>query len=337
MRNRLPLIGITMGDAAGISPEVVVRALADPSVLEVCRPLLIGDIAILQRAATLTEVPLAFAAYDRFEAVDFESPSLPVLQNNGTTLESFEPGRVQAACGRAFMEAIRWSARLALEGQIDAIASAPTHKEAMQAAGYAYSGQTDCYAEMAGVRDYFTVLTGGALRLFLLSSHVSLLEAIRLVTRERLMEVGRIADRALRELWGIERPRIAVAGLNPHAGDGGLFGREEIDLIIPAIQNLQADGCRIEGPFPADSLLFQAESGTHDGVIVMYHDQGVIPLKRYGYVTVIAGTPFIRTTAGHGTAYVIAWQGKARGEVMARAITTAAELARLRLASKAAA
>jgi len=332
MKRMQPIVGVTMGDAAGISPEVVVRALADSPPTRDYQPVIIGDLTVLERARDLTGANLTLAPVESIEAVPALSGAVPVLQNEATTVGDFKPGHVQASCGRAFMAAIRWSAQLALEGKIDAIASAPTNKESMQAAGDLYSGQTDCYAEMAGVQDYFTILTGGTLRLYLLSSHVSLARAIELVTRERILDVARIADQSLRELWGIESPRIAVAGLNPHAGDGGLFGREEIDEVIPAIEALQQEGYRIEGPFPSDSLLYSAEKGHYDGVIVMYHDQGVIPLKRYGYVTVIAGTPFIRTTAGHGTAYDIAWQGKASGDVMRRAIEVAAQLASLRMA-----
>jgi 4-hydroxythreonine-4-phosphate dehydrogenase len=330
MKNQKPIVAVTLGDAAGISPEVVAQALGQPRVRQICRPVVIGDAEILLRAAEVTRVPLKPAVSACFEDLDFTEPAIPVLQNEETTVGDFEVGRVQANCGRAFVAAIEWSARLALEGKVQAIASAPTNKESMHAAGYHYTGQTDIYAEIAGVEKYFTILTGGKLRLFLLSSHVSLAQAIELVTRERILEVGEIADRALRELWGIDAPRIAVAGLNPHAGDGGLFGREEIERITPAIQALRDQGKRFEGPFPSDSLLHRAESGVYDGVVVMYHDQGVIPLKKHGYITVIAGTPFIRTTAGHGTAYDIAWQGKADGRVMARAIETAAELANLK-------
>jgi 4-phospho-D-threonate 3-dehydrogenase / 4-phospho-D-erythronate 3-dehydrogenase len=242
----------------------------------------------------------------------------------------FEAGRVNASCGQAFVDYIRASARLALDGDIDAIASAPTNKEAMHAAGHLYAGQTEVFAEATDTKNFFTVLTGGKVKVFLVSSHVSLREAIDLVKPERVERVIRIAREALRELWHVENPKLAVAGLNPHAGDGGLFGREEIEHVIPVMQRLSAEGFDLVGPGPADSLYYAAEQGAYDGVIGMYHDQGVIPLKRYGYVTVIAGTPIIRTTAGHGTAYDIAGQGIAKPDVLIRAIQLAAELADLR-------
>lgn len=247
-----------------------------------------------------------------------------VLDLNNLSPAEVPVGRVSAAAGAAFVQYIRKAATLALEGGIDAIASAPTNKEAMNLAGFHYAGQTEVFAEVCGTQDYFTVLTGGPLKVFLLSSHVSLVEAIRLVTPDRIERVIRIAHNAMRELWQMERPRIAVAGLNPHAGDSGLFGREEIESVSPVIERLAAEGIDVRGPFSADSLYHSAENGSCDAVVGMYHDQGVIPLKKYGYVTVIAGTPILRTTAGHGTAYDIAGQGIADASVMTRAAARAA-------------
>jgi 4-phospho-D-threonate 3-dehydrogenase / 4-phospho-D-erythronate 3-dehydrogenase len=328
----LPLVGVTMGDPAGIGPEIVAKALADDAVRSVCRPLVIGDARIMAEALKLQPTSLEIRAVKTVAEARFAPGTIEVLDLQNIAPEDFERGRINASCGRAFVDYIRHSARLALAGEIDAIASAPTNKEAMHAAGQYYPGQTEIFAEECGVKQPFTVLTGGRMRVFLLSSHVSLRQAIDLVRQERVESVIRQADAALRELWGVERPRIVVAGLNPHAGDGGLFGLEEIDEVIPVVERLRAEGFSLDGPGPADSVYHAADRGDYDGVIGMYHDQGVIPLKRYGYVTVIAGTPIIRTTAGHGTAYDIAWKGVGRADVMARAITLAAELAELRKA-----
>lgn len=329
MSRQLPIIGITLGDAAGISPEIVVKALCEPEVFAVCRPLVIGDFRIVANAAEqFSTRPLAVVSISSVD--DFRPGVINVLDVPNLPPGSFELGKVSAAAGDAFVQWIRHAARLALDGKIDAIASAPTNKESMNLAGHEYAGQTEVFAEVCGTRDYFTVLTGGPLKVFLLSSHVSLRGAIELVTPERLESVIRIAASAMRELWGKDNPKISVAGLNPHAGDGGLFGQEEIESVTPTIRKLQREGIRVDGPHPADSLYFSAEKGSCDALVGMYHDQGVIPLKKYGYVTVIAGTPIIRTTAGHGTAYDIAGKGVADASVMVRAIKLAAELAVIR-------
>jgi 4-hydroxythreonine-4-phosphate dehydrogenase len=326
-----PIVGITMGDAGGIGPEIVARSLCAPEVLAACRPLLIGDAGVMQEALAFAPVPIRLRPVGSVADARFEPGVIDMIDLANLPAGSYRRGGVDAACGRAFVEAIRCSADLANSGQIAAVASGPTNKESMHAAGFTqYSGQTDIYAEMCQARTYFTVLVGGRSRVFLVSSHVSLREAIARVTRPEIERVIRIAEQSLRELWKIEHPRIGVAGLNPHAGDGGLFGREEIEAIIPVVEQLRAEGIDVRGPESADSLYWASDQGEYDGVVGMYHDQGVIPLKRYGYVTVIAGTSIIRTTAGHGTAYDIAWQGKARSSVMERAIVVAAELAALR-------
>ncbi len=329
-RGGRPLIGITLGDAAGISPEIVVKALARDDVAAACDAVVVGDARIVEDALRYAPSPMIVRAVDRVADARFQAGAITVLDARNLAPGEFAIGKVDPRCGRAFVEYIQTATRLALDGAIDAVASAPTNKESMNAAGFKYAGQTEIFAEICGTKRFFTVLTGGPLRVFLLSSHVSLSRAVQLVDQARVESVIRIADAALRELWRIGKPRIAVAGLNPHAGDGGLFGQEEIEHINPVIERLAAEGIGVEGPYPADSLYHAAESGKYDGIIGMYHDQGVIPLKKYGYVTVIAGTPILRTTAGHGTAYDIAGKGIADASVMARAITTAAELVRLR-------
>lgn len=332
MSDSRPIIAITMGDAAGIGPEVVAKALQSARVHAECRPVVIGDARIMREAMKLAPQPLTVHAVRGVADAAYAPGTIDVLDLANLAPGEFKIGAINAKCGRAFVDYIRLSARLALSGEVDAVASAPTNKESMHAAGEIYSGQTDIYAEEAGTKDYFTVLTGGKNRVFLVTSHVSLKQAIAMVTRDRVERVIRIAHQGLRDLWMIANPRIGVAGLNPHAGDGGLFGDEEIDEVIPVVEKLKAEGMNLTGPDPADSLYWMSDQGLYDGIIGMYHDQGVIPLKRYGYVTVIVGTPLIRTTAGHGTAYEIAWKGVARAEVMENAILVAADLARRRKA-----
>jgi 4-phospho-D-threonate 3-dehydrogenase / 4-phospho-D-erythronate 3-dehydrogenase len=330
LKDLRPIIGITLGDAAGIAPEVVIKALESPEIYRTCRPVVVGDARIVQYATRFASKPLQIKAINAVQDGEYKLGTVDVYDIPNLAPEDYEVGKTNASCGQAFVEYIRATAQLALRGEIEAIASAPTNKEAMHAAGHKYAGQTEVFAEAAGTKDFFTVLTGGNVKVFLLSSHVSLRKAIEMVTQERLESVIRVARTALHEIWGITRPKIAIAGLNPHAGDGGLFGQEEIEEVIPVVKKLQAEGFDLVGPAPSDSLYYSAEQGAYDGVIGMYHDQGVIPLKRYGYVTVIAGTPFIRTTAGHGTAYDIANKGVANPDVMKRAILLAAELAMLK-------
>ena len=320
-----------MGDAGGIGPEIVARSLCSPEVIAACRPLLIGDASVMREAFAYVKSPPNVRIVSEAAAARYEPGVIDLLDLANLPPGSYQRGQVDAACGRAFVETIRCSADLANRAEIDAGASGPTNKESMHAAGFTqYSGQTDIYAEMCGASQYYTVLVGGRSRVYLVSSHVSLREAIERVTQTNVEAIIRMADQSLRDLWRIERPRIGVAGLNPHAGDGGLFGREEIELVIPVVERVRSEGIDVRGPEPSDSLYWAADQGHYDGIVGMYHDQGVIPLKRYGYVTVIAGTSIIRTTAGHGTAYDIAWQGKARSNVMEHAIVLAAELAALR-------
>jgi len=325
-----PIIAITIGDPAGVGPEIVVNALLRPEINDLCRPLIIGSFAILEDVIRMLDVHAIINCITQPDAGHYVLGTINLIDLANIAPNDFVYGKVNSACGQAFVEYIQCSGRLAMEGKVDAVASAPTNKESMHAAGHKYTGQTDIYAEIAGISNYFTILTGGNMRVFLISCHVPLSEAITLITPDRMENVLRIAKSSLTELWGIENPRIGVAGLNPHAGDGGLFGKEEIDVIIPVIEKLRAEGFNIDGPISADTFYHQADHGRYDGVIGMYHDQGVIPLKRYGYVTVIAGTPILRTTAGHGTAYDIAGKGIADASVMVSAILAAAELASLR-------
>lgn len=334
----LPVVGITLGDAAGIAPEIIAKSFASGALYDKCRPFVIGDARIVRNALALASgsgdqpagLPLSVRAIHSVDDARYEPGVIDVFDLENLAPDAYTPGQINASCGAAFVEYIRTAARMALDGRIDAIASAPTNKEAMHAAGHFYAGQTEVFAEATGTKNFFTVLTGGKVKVFLVSSHVSLRQAIDLVTQERVERVIRIAREALRDLWNIHDPKLAVAGLNPHAGDGGLFGQEEIEHVIPVMERLRGEGFELAGPGPADSLYYAAEQGAFDGVIGMYHDQGVIPLKRYGYVTVIAGTPIIRTTAGHGTAYDIAGKGIAKCDVLVRAILLAAELADLR-------
>jgi 4-hydroxythreonine-4-phosphate dehydrogenase len=308
----LPIVAITTGDPAGIGPEIVLRAIVRPEVLAHCRPLVVGPRAILDLVAQR----LALAP-----ARDVDD--IPV------STDEIAPGRESAAAGRCAVLAVKRAVALVQSGAAGAIATAPLNKAAMFSDGFHYPGHTELLAELAGVRDYTMMLAAGKLRVVHISTHVSLSEAIRHVTRDRVRTVIRIAHETLIRM-GLPRPRIAVAGLNPHAGEGGLFGREEIDHIAPAIADARAAGFDATGPWPGDTIFFRCARGDFDVVVAQYHDQGHVAVKQAGFetgVNITAGLPFFRVSVDHGTAFDIAWQGKASASSMIEAILLAAELA----------
>ncbi len=326
----LPTVAITIGDPAGIGPEIVLKALQDRAARQALRPIVIGDWRVIEQAAALLPNPPALRRIEKVTARSPDGYCVEVFDTNNCDPNALTPRAVSAQAGAAFVADIETSARLALSGKVDAVASGPTNKASMQAAGFNYPGQTQAYAAfcLRNPNEVSTILLGGPLRVLLLSSHVSLRQAIELVTRQNVLNALLTLNRALQEFWAIERPRILIPGLNPHCSDHGLFGSEEAEAIEPAIADARQRGLNVSDPVSADTAFHSCEKGEYDGIIGLYHDQGTIPLKRFGYMTVAAGLPIIRTTAGHGTAYDIAWQGKADASIMRRAIFTAADLAK---------
>ncbi len=340
----LPVVAITMGDPAGVGPEVAVKALRHDVVWEACRPLLVGDPAILEAAARIcgsqcTVVPVA-AAPGAEVAEAWDRARINVVASGSLDPAELRRGEVSAAAGDAGYRAIAGAVRLAQRGQAAATVTAPIHKEALNRAGHHFAGQTEIYAHLTGTRDYAMLLMAGTLRVVHVSTHVSLREACARVTRERVESVIRLAHGA-GQMLGLPRPRIGVAGLNPHAGDGGLFGSEEADEIMPAIGAAQAAGIAAEGPLPADTLFPKANGGFYDLVVAMYHDQGHIPTKVVGFtwdngagewsavdgVNVTLGIPVIRVSVDHGTAFDVAGTGRASEASMVQAIRCAAQMA----------
>ena len=308
----LPIVAITVGDPAGIGPEIVLQAIVRPEVVARCRPLVVGPRAILDLVAQRLALTPARDVED-----------IPVSPDEIT------PGQASPAAGRCAVLAVKRAVALVQSGAAGAIATAPLNKAAMFSAGVHYPGHTELLAELAGVQDYTMMLAAGKLRVVHTSTHVSLSEAIRRVTRQRVFTVIRIAHETLLRM-GLPRPRIAVAGLNPHAGEGGLFGREEIDHIAPAIADARAAGYDATGPWPGDTIFFRCARGDFDVVVAQYHDQGHIAVKQAGFetgVNITAGLPFFRVSVDHGTAFDIAWQGKASASSMVEAILLAADLA----------
>ena len=329
----LPLLAVTLGDPSGIGPEVALKTLAHAELFQTCRPLLIGDERILRRAAGWLglHTPNFERISDPTQGM-YRSGSIPLLDLGNADPSACLVGKVCSASGRAAVESVFAACDLALAGQVDAIVTAPLNKEAMNLAGFHYAGHTELLAERTAAKKVTMLLTGGALRVVHVSTHVSLEEAIRRVTRARVGEVIDLAQAACLAL-GIAHPRIAVAGLNPHASEEGLFGSQEADEIIPAVQDARARELGVSGPLPPDTIFLRAAHGEYDIVVAMYHDQGHIPMKLLAFdsgVNVSLGLPIIRTSVDHGTAFDIAGTGRASEASLLAAIEVAVQMVRAR-------
>ncbi len=323
-----PRVGITLGDPAGIGPEIVLKSVAESQVREACLPIIIGDAAELRNQARKLGLACDYRALSENEL----SPDLTdeiVICDTGSEIERVEWGVLSSAAGNAAIKAIEAGARLCLAGKLDAIATAPINKEALRLAGSAFPGHTEMLASLCGVSDSLMCFFAGDLRVFLFTIHMSLADAIKAITKERVARAIVLADRELRR-FGIVRPRIAVAGLNPHAGEHGLFGCEEEREIEPAIQECRAlHDIEVSGPFPADTLFVRAGRGEFDAVAACYHDQGLIAVKCMAFgeaVNVTLGLPIIRTSVDHGTAFDIAGRNMADHGSLVEAIKLAARL-----------
>ena len=319
-----------MGDAAGVGPEVVLKALAHPEVYAQCRPLVIGDARQLAKANLLLKLALRILPAKNSDSAIFKSGTVDVI-DLGLVPEGIPYGKVSAAAGEAAYRYIELAVTLALEGAIDAICTAPINKEALNAAGHRYPGHTELLAELTGTPEVSLTLFSPKLRIVHVTAHMGLLDAIERIDAA-LIERTIARGRELLMRAGYKEPRNGVCGINPHAGEGGLFGRGEEEIkIAPAIATVRARGWNVEGPYPADALLYRAARGDFDLVVAMYHDQGHGPVKAMGLehgVNVTAGLPIVRTSVDHGTAFDIAGTGKADEQSMLEAIRTAAALAR---------
>ncbi|WP_374713656.1 4-hydroxythreonine-4-phosphate dehydrogenase PdxA [Symbiobacterium terraclitae] len=326
-----PVLAITMGDAAGIGAEIIVKSLSRRSVYEMCRPLVIGDVQTMNahlRFALPDAPPFRVRPVAGPEEARFEYGTIDVLQP-GESLRGIVAGSLSAEAGRGAVAFVRAAAALARDGRADGIVTAPLNKAAMNLAGYHYPGHTELLADFFGVRRYSLVLTANGLFVFHVTTHVGLREATDLITRERVLGVVELAHRFAMAL-GRADETIAVSGLNPHAGEGGLFGTEEAAAILPAVATARQRGIPVEGPVPGDALFPRALKGAYNFVIAMYHDQGHIPFKTAFFdqgVNITVGLPVIRTSVDHGTAFDIAGKGVASEESLLEAIALAARLA----------
>ena len=325
---RRPLVGVTMGDPAGIGPEIVAKALAEPDVYRVSRPLVVGDLRTIAKIVSDLALPVGAESVAEPRAGRYACGTVDVIDLANVDVAALRMGVIQPEAGRAAGQAIERAIRLAQTGEIDAIATAPLNKEALWAAGYPYPGHTEMLADLTGSRESLTMFVIGALRIFFLTRHLSLRDAIDQVTRTRVAATLAVMAQVLAGL-GLDAPRIVVAGLNPHAGEGGKMGREEIEEIAPGVEDARRTGLDVSGPVPADSVFHLAADGRFDAVLSLYHDQGHIAAKMtdfYKTVSVTTGLPFVRTSVDHGTAFDIAGKGVASAVSMVEAIRVAAEL-----------
>ncbi len=309
-----PIIGITMGDPVGIGPELVCRALTDPDIYNCCRPLVIGDVNILASSRELVHSGQSLSVVETPDEGVYEPGRIDVYSTSGLKPDEVQWGSPTALTGRAMIGYITAGIDMALAGRIAALVTCPINKTAMKLAESPFHGHTELLAHQTGTSRYAMMMAGPRLRVVLVTIHVSLRQAAELLSRDGIWETIRITHEALRERFGIARPAIAVAGLNPHAGEAEMFGDEESRLIEPAILKARASGMDVAGPFPPDTLFYQALDGPYDAVVCMYHDQGLIPFKMIHFsdgVNTTLGLPIIRTSVDHGTAYDIAGKGLA--------------------------
>ena len=326
-----PLIAITMGDPCGVGPEIIVKALQSAEVARICVPFVLGDRLALERALAVCGSDLMLHCINSLEdAAAAPRDSIPLLELSRLPEADRIYGRPTAVSGDAAYRYICAAARLCLDGRVAAMTTAPISKEAMNRAGHDYPGHTELLAELCGTDDFVMMLAGDVLRVSLVTIHEALQDIPRLITLEQVLKTIRITAAGLARLTGKPRPRLAVLALNPHCGEGGMFGDEERTTIAPAIRAAQAEGIDAVGPLSADTLFYFAGQGAYDGVVAMYHDQGLIPLKMLHFddgVNITLGLPIIRTSVDHGTAYDLAGTGRASEKSMLAAIRMAVGMA----------
>jgi 4-hydroxythreonine-4-phosphate dehydrogenase len=336
-----PILGISVGDPGGIGPEVTAKALAREEIYRLCRPLVVSDLRVVEEALRITGLDLGIHQVSSPAEGIYRHGALDVLHIPNMPAQEIRYGKVTPWQGEASFQYVAKVIELAMAGEIHGTVTGPIHKEAINAAGHHFAGHTEIYAQMTSTRDYAMMLAHGSFRVVHVSTHVSLREACESVKKERILRVIQLSRDALGKL-GIQAPRIGVAALNPHAGEGGLFGKEEQEQIGPAVEEAKKKGILAEGPIPADTVFSKMLGGMYDLVVVMYHDQGHIPVKLVGFrydektgtwaevsgVNITLGLPIVRASVDHGTAFGKAGKGTANPQSMVEAIRMAALLAR---------
>lgn len=341
MKNGKPILAITMGDPAGIGPEIILQALSLKETYEKCNPIVTGDAAVMEYVARQQGSGLCIHAVKDVDEALFEPGTVDVFDLNLIDMSSFEQGKVAVQCGNAAFQSVIKAIELAMENKVDGTVTAPLNKEALNLAGHHFDGHTEIYAHFTHTKKYAMLLADEFLRVIHVSTHVPLRKACDLVKKERIIDVTELITDACRQ-FGIENPKIGIAGLNPHASDGGLFGDEERLEIAPAVEELKARGFNVEGPVPPDTLFAKAKCGKYDACVAMYHDQGHIPFKVVGFnwdketgkmstakgVNITLGLPIIRVSVDHGTAFDVAGKGVASPDAMLLSIDYATKMAK---------
>ncbi len=333
------ILAVTMGDPAGIGPEIAAKAFSDPTVYGKCCPVLVGNAGSMAKALILTGLNLRIHVIETIDQAVFQTGIVDLIDIPAENADEIGYGQISALAGDLAFKAVRKAIELAMAGEVNGTVTGPIHKEALNLAGHHFSGHTEIYAHFTGTGKYTMLLADEKIKVTHVSTHVSLRKACDLVTRERVLDVIRLTSDGLKKI-GISDPCLGIAGLTPHAGDGGLVGDEEIKEILPAIHDARKEGIRAEGPFPPDTLFALANGGRFDGCVAMYHDQGHIPFKLAGFiwdeksgamksvrgVNITLGLPIIRTSVDHGTAFEIAGKGIASPDALLYAIDYAVKL-----------
>jgi len=334
-----PIIGITMGDPASIGPEIAVKALLLNEIHEICRPVLVGDAGVFNHIISRLKLKASINSIKQIADAKFSLGNIDVLDLANVDLNELKFGEISAMAGNASFEAIKKVIDLALSGDVAATVTGPINKKSINEAGHHFAGHTEIYAQFTGTKKYAMLLVEDNLKVIHVSTHVSLRQACDLVKKDRIIEVVELLHNGLISL-GETNLKIGIAGLNPHAGDSGLFGTEDDQEILPAVEEAKREGFNVEGPVPADTLFSKAATGYYGGVVAMYHDQGHIPFKLTGFkwnaekqqmdsvkgVNITMGLPIIRTSVDHGTAFEIAGKGVASPDAMVLAIKSAVRL-----------
>ena len=342
-----PIIGITMGDPASIGPEIAVKALLNEKVHAICRPLIAGDANVFRNIIERLNLPAKVHAIQSVKEATFQPGVIDVLDLQNVDISKLQFGEISAMAGNASFEAVKKVIDLAMAGEIDATVTGPINKKSINEAGHHFAGHTEIYAHYTGTSKYAMLLVEENMRVIHVSTHVSLRQACDLVKKERIIQVTELLHNGLLQL-GETNLKIGIAGLNPHAGDSGLFGTEDDEEIAPAVAAARALGYDVEGPVPADTLFSKAATGYYGGVVAMYHDQGHIPFKLTGFrwnaqkkqmdsvkgVNITMGLPIIRTSVDHGTAFEIAGKGIASPDAMVLAIEAAVQLSKNKVNQK---
>ncbi|KPK82924.1 MAG: 4-hydroxythreonine-4-phosphate dehydrogenase [Bacteroides sp. SM23_62_1] len=334
-----PVLAVTMGDPAGIGPEIAAKAIGKNAIYNNCSPVLIGNVSIMKNAIKIAGTDLSINGITEISQAKFTKGVLNIYEIGGVKTENVRFGEVSAEAGDLAFRAIKTAIDLAMQVKVNGIVTGPVNKESVNKAGYHFSGHTEMFAHYTNTGKYAMMLADKSLKVAHVSTHVQLRKACDMIKKERVLDVILMFNSALKKL-GIPSPRIGVAGLNPHSSDGGLFGNEEADEIIPAVEEGKKSGIKVEGPVPPDTLFALTYGGKYDGCIAMYHDQGHIPFKLLGFkwdeeekrmknvsgVNITLGLPIVRTSVDHGTAFEIAGKGIASPVALNQAIEYAVKL-----------